>query len=116
MHYVKMKTVVTCVVDEMVEDLETIKAILSVVKEKELTCTMRLTEGPKMEQVRIEQLTEDSLSFRVIFKQHSLKKSCKYADIDYLEVNTEDAAIVNAKPGISRWLLLDPSANTGEQV
>ncbi len=106
MRYVRTKTAVTTVTDEMV-DGEEVQAILSVLKDKELDCSMQLNNGARMDLVRISGIFEGEFAFRVIYHKSSLRKKAKYSDISYLEVNTVDSEMVRTKPGISRWMLLD---------
>lgn len=110
MHYVKLKTVVSKVVDELIDDLETIKQIMQVIYSRQLDCAITLNSGPKLFPVRIEKMDENEFSFRIIRIHGSLQKSALYTDIQYLEVNSQDSVISRVKPDVTRWMLLDPAA------
>ena len=62
MRYVRLKTILTKVVDEVIDEESIIKSILNVLLDKELGCTIRLTEGPRLEPVRIQSLGDDILN------------------------------------------------------
>lgn len=110
MRYVKFQTTVEKVVDEIVDDYATIKLILSNLKNNELDCALRLSDGPKMTGVRIDRVNDDDFTFRVINARSTLSKKAKFSDVDYLEVNTDAELICRTKPNVSRWTLLDPSS------
>ncbi len=110
MRYVKLKTTVTKVVDEIIDDKETIIEILNVLKKKELDCVIRLLDGPKLEKTRIVSIGDNDFKVYIIRKYGTLKKTIQFEHLDYLEVNTQDDVIERTKPNISRWTLLDPSA------
>jgi hypothetical protein len=110
MRYVRLTTTVSKIVDEDVADLKVIKSIVSVLRDKELDCTLRVSDGPKLQNVRIYRVDDDSFNCTVVTKNSCLKKSVLFADLDYLEVNTSASIISRTKPSVSRWTLLDPAA------
>jgi hypothetical protein len=106
--YVKLRTIITKTSDQQVEDVADIKAILSVLTDKELDCCLQLTEGPKMELARILELDDEYFRFRAITKTASLIRRVRYDEIKLLEVHNFDSDIVVRKPRVSRWMLLEP--------
>jgi len=109
MRYVRLTTTISKIVDEDVSDLKTIKSIISIIKNKELDCTLQLLDGPKLPNVRIYSVDDDSFCCKVITKNSYLKKSILFSELTYLEVNTTASIISRTKPGVSRWMLLDPA-------
>ena len=109
MRYVKLQTVVSKVVDEIIDDVDTIKSILTILKEQELDCSLRLLDGPRFAGVRVNSLDAESFSFRVVQKQSTLLKSAKYNEIEYLEISVKTEEMCRNKPNVSRWSILDPS-------
>ncbi len=111
MRYVRLTTTVSKIVDEDVLDIKTIKSIIIVLKEKELSCTLRVSDGPKLQNVRIKSVDDDSFNCKIVTQNSCLNKSILFAELDYLEVNTSASIISRTKPSISRWTLLDPAAD-----
>lgn len=110
MRYVKLKKIVSRIVDEVVDDPETVRAIVQLVKDKSLDCIIQLNDNPKMSPARIVDYNDEGFTFLVIHRMSRLRKECKYKDLSYLEVTTQDEILVRTRKGISRWMLLDPSA------
>lgn len=96
----------TKVADDLVDDIDHIKSILTSIKDMQIDCALRLTDGPRYEPSRITSLVDNGFSFRVFGRHSMLDKSCNFDEIDYLEVNTT-SEIMSNKPGASRWMLLD---------
>lgn len=108
MRYVRLQTVITKVVDEEVSDIKVIKSILENIKDTDITLTLRLVDGPKMSNVRIEKMDADTFAFRVVSKNSILKKTGNYKDVEYVEINTVGDSL-SKKPNISRFALIDAS-------
>lgn len=111
MRYVRLTTTVSKIVDEDVGDIKMIKSIVSILRDKELDCTLQVSDGPKLQNVRIHRVDDESFNCTVVTKNSCLKKSVLFAELNYLEVNTSASIISRTKPGISRWTLLDPAAD-----
>jgi len=107
MRYVCYKTTVSKVIDDQVHDLDTIKAILTIFRDKELTCSIRTGVDPTLEFCRILNLEEDRFQFLAVRQFGTLKKYARYQDLEYLELKTEDEVIARLKPNVNRWTLLD---------
>lgn len=110
MRYVRLQTTVTKVVDEVVDDALTIKSILENLKSQELTCSLTLSDSPKMTNVRINKVGDDSFSFKVINKQSTVSNSSSFSNVSYLEVNTNAETLCRNKPNVGRFSLLDTSS------
>jgi hypothetical protein len=92
----------------MVDDVADIKAILSVLTDKELDCCLQLNDGPKMELARILELGDECFRFRAITNTASMVRKVCYSEIKRLEVHNFDSDIVRIKPRVSRWMMLEP--------
>lgn len=108
MRYIKLRTIITKTSDEIVEDALHIKAILSVLIDKELDCCLKIKDGPRMEMARILELGDESFRFRAITKTSSMIRRVQYSNIELLEVHDFNSDIVAKKPRISRWMMLEP--------
>lgn len=111
MRYIKLRTTVERVVDEVIDDDSTIQSILLSLKNNEIDCIIRLTDGPKMCNVRIDAVDDDGFSFRVINRSSTLSKKAQFNEVDYVEINTDADLLCRSKPNISRWTLLDPTSD-----
>lgn len=109
MRYTCLKTIVTKIFDGIVENSEDILNILQMLKEKELTCSMQIKSGPMHESVRILEIYDDIITWRLFKDGTSLKKKSKIADIIAMQVNTNDDLMIHLKPKLSRWSILDAS-------
>lgn len=108
MRYIKYRTFVTKTTDEDVGDLQSVRAILDVIKSKELDCGMQLNEGPRMALVRILDIRENDFTFLTVKNHSSLKRNALLSDIAQLEVYDINEDTVQTKPNISRWIMLEP--------
>lgn len=108
MRYIKFRTVISKTTDQMVDDVADIKAILSVLTDKELDCCLQLNDGPKMELARILELGDECFRFRAITNTASMVRKVCYSEIKRLEVHNFDSDIVRIKPRVSRWMMLEP--------
>jgi uncharacterized membrane protein YjjP (DUF1212 family) len=93
--------------DQLVEAVEDIKAILLVMKDKELDCCIQMNQGPRMALVRILELDDTQFKFQAITQTSSMVRKAKYQDIKIIEVYGLDSNIVHKKPNISRWMMLE---------
>lgn len=109
MRYVRLKTFARKIADEEIGDEQTIKDILSVLRDKELDCSLRISNDPEMGNCRILEVGDDDFRFLVIKNRSSLKRRAKISDLSYLEVQTSDSEVAATKPEVSRWLLLEPT-------
>ena len=109
MRYIRLKTSIARLVDDNIDDPEVVRAILQQLKDKELTCSIRLGNGPIMPSVRITGVDDNGISIRIFQKGSSLIKNAGYNEIDYLEVNTQDEIMLKNKEKVTRWTLLDPA-------
>lgn len=115
MRYVRFQTIVEKVVDEIVDDSATIKSILSTLKSNEMTCTLQLSDGPKMSNVRIDKIDDSGFAFRVINRRSTLSKVAKFIDVEYLEVSSDVESLCRNKPNVTRWTLLDSSSGLSNE-
>lgn len=104
-----MKTIVSKVFDGVLEEPEDILNLLQVLKEKELTCAMQVKKGPLHESVRILEISENCITWRLLKDGTSLKKTSEIADIMAIRVHTNDELMVKLKPEPTRWSTLDAS-------
>jgi hypothetical protein len=108
MRYTCLKTIVTKVCDKKLEDEEDIQRVLSLLHEKQITCTLQVKGEPAHESVRILEVTEDRITWRMVQSGGTLKKTSKISDIVAITVDSDEAA-VTLKPDPSRWSTLDAS-------
>lgn len=108
MRYIKFKTIITKTFDDIVIDVQDIKAILAILTDKDLDCCLKLKKGPRMEITRILELGESCFKFIVITRSSSLVRRVRYEDIELLEVNDFASDIFVTKPRVSRWMMLEP--------
>lgn len=109
MRYTCLKTIVTKIFDGIIEDPEDILNVLQVIKEKELTCAMQVKNSPMYESVRILEINDDCITWRLLKDGTSLKKKSKIVDIITMQVHTNDDLMIQLKPKPSRWSILDAS-------
>lgn len=109
MRYTCLKTIVTKVFDGVLEDPGDIRNLLQLLKDKELTCAMQVKKGPMHESVRILEINENRITWRMLKDGTSLKKKSEIADIMTIRVNTNDDLMIQLKPEPSRWGTLDVS-------
>lgn len=109
MRYTCLKTIVTKVFDGILEDSEDILNLLQVLKEKELTCAMQVKKGPLHESVRILEISETRITWRLLKDGTSLRKKSEIVDIVAIQVHTNDDLMVKLKPDPTRWSILDAS-------
>ena len=108
MRFVRYRTVVTKVADEEISDTEDLRVILRFLKDKKIPCSLRLTQGPLFEVVRISDVSE-TVAFN-INKDHSiLRKRVEYEEIDYLEVHVEDEILSKLNQNVGRFFFLGPA-------
>lgn len=108
MRYIKFKTVVTKTSDEIIDDYNTIKLLLTSLKDRNLVCNIRLEAGPQMPNSRILSVTDNDFVFQTMRQSSSLKKRAPISELDYLEVNTSDVLLAQNSHEISRWVLIEP--------
>jgi len=110
MKYVCYKQIVAKVVDQEIDDIESVKAILQTILTHELTCTMHIKDREGLlihRKVRIKSMDEDTFSYITYTSSSTLRRSAKYEDITHLEMTTIDKIIGALKPNITRWSMLD---------
>ncbi len=109
MRYTCLKTIVTKVFDGVLEDPADIQNILQLLKDKEITCAMQVKKGPVQECVRILEVGETRITWRMMKDGTSLKKKSEISDIMMIRVNSNDDLMIQLKPEPSRWGTLDVS-------
>jgi len=109
MRYIRYKTVISKVFDQVVEDSDDVQNLLKELKSKEITCAMQVGSGPRHEFVRILNVSDDKITWKVIARGATLQKSSLITDIQTLEVNVSDETMTVLKPESSRWSTLDTS-------
>lgn len=107
MRYVKYKTIISKQIDEDIDDLDVVRQILLALKEKELSCTVRLRAGININNVRILSVDDSKCLLRAVQNRSTLKKTALLSDIEYLELNTQTMEMMYTKPEVTRWMLLD---------
>lgn len=110
MKYVCYKKTVSKVVDQEITDPEDVKAILEVVCNHELTCSVQIKDVHGIlsyRKVRIKSLGEDSFQYVTYSSSSTLKREAKYADLLHLEMITVDQVLSVLKPNINRWNLIE---------
>ena len=115
MKYICYKKVISKIAEQDIKDPEDIKAILSVIKAQELSCSIRILDNDRatsFKEIRISSIDEDSFSYLVMTQSSQLKKRSKFIDLDFLELTVVDAILASLKPGIDRWSLIDPDNDT----
>lgn len=109
MKYTCLKTIVTKVFDGVLEDPADILNLLQLLKDKEITCAMQVKKGPVQESVRILEIDENRITWRMFKDGTSLTKKSEVSDIMMIRVNTNDELMIQLKPEPSRWGTLDVS-------
>lgn len=109
MRYTCLKTIVTKVFDGVLEDSGDILNLLQLLMEKELTFAMQIQNGSLHEFVRILEINEDRITWRLLKDGTSLKKKSDISDIATIRVNVNDDLMITLKPEPSRWSTLDTS-------
>ena len=109
MRYTCFKTIVTKVFDGVLEDPGDVLNLLQLIKEKEITCAMQVKKGPMHESVRILDINDNRITWRMLQAGTSLKKNSDISDIMTIRVNTNDDLMIQLKPDPTRWGTLDVS-------
>ncbi len=110
MKYVCYKQIISKVVDQEIDDFESVRAILQTILTHELTCTMHIKDREGLlihRNVRIKSMDEDKFSYITYTSSSTLRRSAKYQDIVHLEMTTIDKIIGALKPNITRWSMLE---------
>lgn len=109
MKYTCFKTIVIKVFDGELDDPADICNLLQLLKDKEITCAMQVKKDPVHESVRILEIDESRITWRMLQDGTSLKKKSKISDIMMIRVHTNDDLMIQLKPEPSRWGTLDVS-------
>lgn len=110
MKYVCYQQIVSKVVDQEVDNLLDVKAILQTICNHELTCTIHMKDmdGSLVhKKVRIRALGDEYFDYITYTSSSTLKRRAKYVDITYLEMTTVSSILSVLKPQITRWNLLE---------
>ncbi len=114
MRYTRLKTTISRIYDGILDDPEDIRNILVSLKDKEVTCSIKLKSGLMGNPVRILEVNDnDSFKWMMMKQRASLRRTSKFDDIDTLEVNTCDEITVKKREA-SRWSILDPTSSLEE--
>jgi hypothetical protein len=111
MKYVCYQKILSKIADQEVKDPEDIKSILNIIKEQELSCSVRILDNEStvsFKEIRISSVDEDSFAYTVVTPSSRLNKRSKFTDIDFLELIVIDSILASLKPGTDRWSLLSP--------
>lgn len=108
MRYTCFQKIITKVYDGILEDNASIVAILKELKQKEITCSLLISDVFYNE-VRVLSVDDDGFSWRCCDKGASLKKVSTFAEIKTLEVVVSDRFVALIKPNASRWNTIDTS-------
>jgi hypothetical protein len=109
LRYIRTKTSIAKIFDGYIEDPSEIKGVLESLKSHEIDARMRLNDEQVVHsRVRIVDVGDDIFQFQIIGSQSSLLKSSQYLNIAFLEVGTNDEYMIQTKPGITRWNLINP--------
>lgn len=109
MRYTCLKTIVSKVFDGVLEDADDVMNVLKLIRDKEITCSMQVKGGPMHESVRILELNDGRITWRMMKDGTSLKKKSDIVDIVAVQVNTNDELMIKLKPEPTRWNTLDAS-------
>lgn len=109
MRYTCLRTITTKVFDGVLEDPDEIHNLLQLIKDKELTCSMQVKKGPMHESVRILEVDENCITWRLLQSGSSLQKKSEIADIMNVRLHTNDDIMIQLKPKPSRWSTIDVS-------
>lgn len=109
MRYIRYKTIKSKVFDQIVEDPEDVQLLLAGLKDKEVTCVMQVGSEPCHDFVRIIEVNNEKITWKIIAKSATLQKTSLITDIKTIEVNTSDEVMAQLKPEPSRWSTLDTS-------
>ena len=118
MRFVRLKTVVTKLYDQVIPGKSDVLTILRKLKDKELTCSIRLSSGPIYHEVRFLEIEEDRFRWRTTKNQSSLVKWSNVDELEHLELNVK-SEVFSLKPNPSRWSTinagdLDDDSESGE--
>ena len=108
MRYTCFRTTVSKVFDRVLDKEET-QSVIRSLKDKDLTCSIQIKSGPVHESVRILELTDNDVTWRLIKSGGYLTKTSDIADITAIEVYTNEELMVALKPEPTRWSTLDAS-------
>jgi len=111
MRYIVLKSTVSKVFDEILNETEEIIELLIALKEKEITCSVQIKSGPVFNFVRILKVDIDNSTFewRLMKNGISLKKKTSINDINLLTIEVDNDMAVKIKPNPSRWSTIDTS-------
>jgi len=110
MKYVCYKQIISRIVDQEIDDIADVKAILQTIFNHELTCTMHIKDREGLliyKKVRIRSMGDDEFSYITYTSSSTLRRTAKYTDITHLEMTTVDKIIAVLKPKMTRWNLLE---------
>jgi len=110
MKYKCYKKTISKVADSDITELEDIKAILEVIYNHELTCSMQIQDTNGIlcyKKVRVKNIADEKFSYVTFTSSSTLKRTARYVDILSLEMITVDQILAVLKPNINRWNLLE---------
>jgi len=110
MNYKCYKKTVSKVVDQEVTDIRDIKAILELICDHELTCSMQIKDANGIlcyKKVRIKSIGDEIFHYVTFTSSSTLKREARYVDIMSLEIIIVDQILAVLKPNINRWNLLE---------
>ncbi len=108
MKYKCFKSIVSKVFDGVLDDEEA-KNVISLLKEKETTCSLQVRNTHMLEPVRILGINGDKVTWRFCKDGSSLRGTTKISEIVAIEVHSNDELAVKLKPKATRWSTLDAS-------
>lgn len=109
MRFTCYKTIVTKIFDALIEDSNDILNVLQSIKNKEITCTLKI-QGSTYNNVRILNIDNSCFTWRFLKGRASLQKISDITSIESLEINTDDDIMIKLKPQATRWSTLDTEA------
>ncbi len=108
MKYTCFKTIVSKVFDGEIDEEEA-RNVISLLKEKETTCSLQIRNTHMLDPVRILSINGNKVTWRFCKDGSSLRGTTKISEIVAIEVHADDELAVKLKPKATRWSTLDTS-------
>ncbi len=107
MRYTRLQTVTSKVFDGYITETPEIIALLTSIKDQELTCELTLTSLPPLKNTRIIAIGDGLITWQHSSKVSTYKQSSPFEDIVSITVHTNSNVATKLKQKVSRWQLLD---------
>lgn len=107
MRYIWREIIIRTVSDNIFNNIDDIKNIISNLKSRNISCSLRLKNSNLYKDVRFIKTEDDVFKF-IILGKGSLEISSSYDNVDQLEVSASDPELAYHDDKKTKWSYLSP--------